>query len=761
VESTPATARRQRWLLAALPLALAALAWGVWLGRDLGARLAERALAVPSRVYARPLVLVPGAQVSGRVVASQLRATGYRAAAKPPVAEGEYWLGARRWEIGRRGFRYPDGFEPAGTASVALDAAGVVTAISGPDGPLPALFLDPELLGVLHGPGGEDRRLVPLARIPRVVIDAVLAAEDRRFYEHHGIDWIRVGGALLSNLRARRVVEGGSTLTQQLVKNLYVGDERSLLRKLREAPLALLLELRHSKDEILEAYLNEIYLGQDGALAIHGVERAAQHYFGKSVEKVTLPEAALLAGLIPAPSRYSPLRHPERAKKRRDLVLREMAAQGRIGAAEAAAAQATAIRLRKTKPAMPPGAHFVGLVRGRLAERLGPAALDEGGLSIFTTLDAGFQRAAEAAVASELARLERRHPRLARGRTRPEAALVALDPTTGDVLAWVGGRDPVRSSFDRAAAAQRQPGSLMKPLVAAAALSRAGNDHVLTLASVLADEPLEVTAEEGPWRPANFDGRHRGPVTLRQALEQSLNVPIARLGLEVGLVRVVDTARRFGITSPLRPVPSVALGAFEVTPLEITSAYAAFAAGGMRAEPRFALAALRPDGRVRGGENVRRARVLEEAESYLVVSALRGAVERGTARSLRRLGVAAPVAGKTGTSDGGRDAWFVGFTPDLVVGVWVGFDGGAPLGLTGAEAALPIFAAFAKGALARSLPRPFPVPARVETVEIDPLTGLRAGPGCRGHDEIFLRGTAPEKRCGREPWEFLRRIGGE
>jgi len=298
----------------------------------------------------------------------------------------------------------------------------------------------------------------------------------------------------------------------------------------------------------------------------------------------------------------------------------------------------------------------------------------------------------------------------------------------------------------------------MKPIVAAAALSRAGNDHVLTLATILADEPLEVAAEEGPWRPANFDGRHRGPVTLRQALEQSLNVPIARLGLEVGLVRVVETARRLGLTSPLRPVPAVSLGTFEVTPLEITAAYAAFANGGVRVEPRHTLAVLRPDGRVRGGQDVQRERALAEAESYLVVSALRGVVERGTARSLRTLGVDAELAGKTGTSDGARDAWFVGFTPDLVVGVWVGFDGNASLGLTGSEAALPIFADFAKGALARALPRAFEVPRRVEVVAIDPASGLRAGPGCPGHDEAFLAGTAPRKRCRAEPWGFLRRL---
>jgi membrane carboxypeptidase/penicillin-binding protein len=275
---------------------------------------------------------------------------------------------------------------------------------------------------------------------------------------------------------------------------------------------------------------------------------------------------------------------------------------------------------------------------------------------------------------------------------------------------------------------------------------------------VLADEPLEVAVPEGTWRPVNFDGRHRGAVTLREALEQSLNVPFARLGLEVGLVRVVETARRFGIEGALRPIPAVSLGAFEVSPLEITAAYTVFASGGRRAAPRHTLAVLQPDGRVRAGQEVRRERVLTEAEAHLVVSALRGVVERGTGRSLRRLGVRAPVAGKTGTTDGERDAWFVGFTPDLVVGVWVGFDGDAKLGLTGAEAALPIFAAFAEGALARALPEPFALPKRIDVVEIDPHTGLRAGPGCRGQDEIFLRGTAPRKRCARDPWAFLRRL---
>src|SRR5688572_30684237 len=383
---------RARWLLVFAPLALALAAWGIWLSRDLGVRLAERELAVPSRVYARPLVLVPGARISERVVATHLRAAGYRAARGAPPGLGEYWLGARSWQIGRRGFRYPDGFEPEGVARVELDRAGLVERIVGPDGkPLPALFLDPELLAVLHGSAGQDRRLVPLARIPKPVIDAVLAAEDQRYYEHHGVDWRRLAGALVSNVRARRTVQGGSTITQQLVKNLYVGSERTLGRKLREALRALLLELRHDKAEILEAYLNQIYLGQNGALAIHGVERAAQHYFGKSAEAVTLEEAALLAGLIPAPNRYTPLRHPKRALERRNLVLRLMREQGRISPEAERAAAAKPLRLARAEPPPTPGSYFVSWLRRDLERRLGAAALHEGGLSIFSTLDAGFQ----------------------------------------------------------------------------------------------------------------------------------------------------------------------------------------------------------------------------------------------------------------------------------------------------------------------------------------------------------------------------------
>ena len=747
----------RRFWLALVPLALGALAFGLWLGRDLGARLAERALAVPSRVYARPLVLAKGTRISERVVATHLRGAGYRAEAKGPVEPGEYRLGPTQWQIGRRGFRYPDGFEPAGLVRVELDAAGIVKSIRGPDGEsLEALFLDPEILGVLHGTGGEDRRLVPLERIPAALIDAVLAAEDRRFREHHGIDWIRLAGALLRNLRARRVVEGGSTLTQQLVKNLYVGDERSLLRKLREAPLALLLELRFTKDEILEAYLNQIYLGQNGALAIHGVERAAQHYFDKGVEELALEEAALLAGMIPAPNRYSPIRHPERARKRRDLVLRLMREQGRVTQAAAEAASAKPIRLRTTQPQAPPAPFFVSWVQRRLEERLGAAALEEQGLSIFTTLDAGFQRAAEAAVSAGLLRLEKQHPRLRRGkaaarggagrarsdrrrraraggRSRPRALLVqsrrccaatARQPDEADrrgeralparqrPRADAGERARRRAARGRGAGGPLAAGELRRPPPRARDAAPG--------ARAVAQRALRAARARGR---AGARGRDRA--ALRHHEPAAPACPPSR--------SAPSRSRRSRSRRPTRCSPPAVCAASRATRLRCCS-------------PTAACAAARTCGASACSRRPRLSRGL-------------GAARRGGARHgalAARARVRGPVAGKTGTSDAARDAWFVGFTPDLVIGVWVGYDGDERLGLTGSEAALPIFAEFAKGALARALPRPFAVPKRIEVVEVDPASGLRAGPGCRGYEEVFLAGSAPRKRCKGDPWAFLR-----
>jgi penicillin-binding protein 1B len=699
----------------------------------------------PLRVLERPLALVPGMRVSSALVTRHLQRAGYRLSADAKVGPGELRVLGRRIEVGRRPFRYPDGADPGGFAAIELDAAGRLRTLRDRDGtPLRELWLEP-------GPLGEraaESEWFALERFPQVLIDAVLVAEDRRFWSHPGVDFLRIAGAALRNGRAGRVVEGASTLTQQLARSVHLTRERSLSRKLRETGIALWLELRHSKREILEAYLNEVYLGQEEGRPIRGFGRAARALFDADVSQLGVAESALLAATIRAPNRFSPERHPERARAERARVLGLLLAEGRIEAEAHARALRAPLGIRRSAAAAAFAPHFAGAVRARVAGELGSRSQARG-YRVFTTLDGDVQRAAERAVRGELADLEARFPGLRRSRAPVEAALVALDPQRGEVLAWVGGRDFARSSFDRVAEAHRQPGSVFKPIVALAALT-SEDEPPFTLATLLADVPLRLAVEGETWAPANHDGRYRGAVTLRAALEESLNVPFARLGLETGLVRVAETARRLGIGSPLRPVPSLSLGAFELTPLEVAAAYAVLAAGGVRSAPRSVLAVVTRDGRSAGGERGDAVRVFPEAETYLVTSALQGAVRRGTGRALASHGVSG-VAGKTGTSDGARDAWFVAYTPDLVAAVWVGFDGEGRIGLTGAQAALPIFARFYRelGGARAAWPEP---PAGVERALVHGASGLRAGPGCSGAPELFARGTAPARRCRAHPF---------
>jgi penicillin-binding protein 1B len=667
------------------------------------------------------------------------------------VKVGEYYLTSWRWVIGRRAFRHYDRLYPGGLVTVRLDWGRQVAEIRDADGrDLPYLVLEPELIRSVLGDSKEDRVPVPISEVPGHLVEAVITVEDQRFFEHPGIDVTRIVGATLANVQARRVVQGASTLTQQLTKNVFLSPRRSVIRKLREATMSLVLELRHSKREILEAYLNQVYLGQDGALAIHGVGRAAQFYFGKDITQLDVSEAALLAGLIRGPSIYSPIRHPDRAKSRRDLVLRLMYEDERISTEEYEEAIESRLVLRDKPERTRSGRYFTDYVADELRARLGEDLL-EGGVAVFTTLDLELQQIAEEAVRDGLARLERRYEHLGRDGSPLQAALVAINPRTGEILAMVGGRDYGQSQFNRAVHARRQPGSAFKPVVALTALTRPRGDEwevpAFTLASVLEDEPFAVETPTGLWQPVNFDERFRGELTLREALERSLNVPFARVGMAVGPDRIVETGRALGIESPLDAYPSIALGAFEVTPLELTRAFGVFAAEGFLAEPHATLSVID-----RSGEALSQAELVGDqpfsaAETYLVTSALLGAVRRGTGRGLRSLGFEGEVAAKSGTTNDFRDGWFVGYTPNLAIGVWVGFDDGTSMNLTGSRAALPIFGQFLVEALGPYGDERFHRPDGVEIVEIDQDTGLLAGPGCWGEPEVFLRGTAPERSC--------------
>ncbi len=758
--------RRSRFeVLAASAVALVGIAAGlVALEAVTVAHLEDSTLQAPTRIYARPLVLHLGMQPSRSLVEDEFERLGYARATGRDVGIGEYRLDSRVWVIGRRPFRHHEKISLGGTASIRFDYSGRIARIDDGTGErLSHITLEPELIGSFQGKSHKDRVPVRLADVPDHLVDAALTIEDQRFFEHDGLDLRRIVAAALANLRAGQVRQGASTLTQQLAKNLFLNPRRTMIRKVREAAIAVVLERRYSKEQILEAYLNEVYLGQDGGLAIHGVGRAAQYYFGKDVSALDLGEAATLAGLVRGPGLYNPFRRLEAARARRDLVLRRMEEVGAVDQeAYEAAVNSPLIVRAESRPARS-ARYFIDFVREQLkSDRQG--GLDGQGLAVFTTLDARLQLAGERAVSRGLQRLESQYPNLARDDPPIQAALVALDPQTGDVLAMVGGRDYGASQFNRAAQARRQPGSAFKPIVTLAALARrdggSDDDEQLTLASILHDERFVVQTRQGPWEPVNYDQRFRGPITVREALEKSLNVPFARLGMKVSAERIVETARDLGIEGRLIAVPSIALGSNEVTPLELTRAYGVLAAGGYRAGTRAVFGVLDREGNLIARNDRAGEQVYDLAETYLVTSALRGAVERGTGRGLRSLGYRGEVAAKSGTTNDFRDGWFIGYTPSLTVGVWVGFDDGRSIDLPGARAALPIFARFlvdaigSRGDEGRYGGGRFSIPPGIEVVEIDPRTGLRAGLGCRGERELFLRGTAPRRSCS--PYAVVR-----
>jgi penicillin-binding protein 1B len=732
------TRPRGQKLIAAILLLAAVGPVGVAADAVLRARLPDGTHAAATRIYARPIVLTPGARIDRDAVRAALDRLGYRPSRSRTVEPGTYRFDGSRWTIGRRAFRDIPQMIASQVATVRVNGGRVAWIEDQRGRDLPELMLEPELLGVSERGTRFDITPVPLGDMPDHVVRAVLAVEDRRFYAHHGVDLWRVAGALVADIRARRIVQGGSTISQQLARTLFLSNDRTPGRKLRELAMALALEARYTKQELLQAYLDHIYLGQDGALAIRGVGRAARFYFGKDAERLSVAEAALLAGLIRGPSLYAPFRNPEAARERRDLVISVMLEEGAITEAEARRAKRSPLGLRRRAEPRRGARYFLDYVESEL-----PGRERDGGHTVLTTLDPGYQRAAEEAVEDGLARLERDYPRLTRHGAPVQAALVALDPGTGEILAMVGGRDYGMSQFNRAVYARRQPGSAFKPVVALAALS--GRD--VTLASEIPDEPLEVETPQGPWRPVNYDGQFRGDVTLREALERSLNVPFARLGVEIGPRRIVETARKLGIEGPLAAVPSLALGASEVTPLEMARAFGVLAAYGARTDPHGTLAVLDRAGRVVRSGEAGRTTAFDPAVSYLVTSALEGAVERGTGRGVRGWGFDGAVAAKSGTTSDFRDAWFIGYTPSLAIAVWVGFDDGRSLGLTGSRAALPIFAQFLTESVGRDPDGAFGVPEGIEMVRVNRNSGIFSIFGCWGDTELFLTGTAPQDAC--------------
>ncbi len=580
---------------------------------------------------------------------------------------------------------------------------------------------------------------VPLSAVPQHVRRAFIATEDERFYEHNGLDWRGFFRSVARNVSSFGFRQGFSTISMQVAENAFLLDrynKRSLRRKLLELRYAKLLESQLTKDQILEHYLNVIYLGN----GMYGVEAASRDLFGKTISRATLTEGALLAGLPKAPSAYTPRRSERRAVERRAVVLGRMADAGFIS--RDLAAQAAKERLRISEDEWRPNTAndvlALDVVRAFVDSVL-PDVLKEGDVRVYTTLDLTAQRAADRAVI--------RHSQ-ALGKNM-QGALVAMDPKSGDIRAVVGGRRTVRGGFNRAYQARRQPGSAFKPFVYAAAISTGR----LTPSTTVDDEPIEVDMGNGQlWTPANFDDSYMGSVTFRQALTHSLNAATIRVANAITEERVVDLARRNGIRSPLRPVPSIALGALEVTPLELVTAYVPFANGGMRVTPRLVRRIEAPDGKVLwANEGERPQQVMDPRDAYEMTSMLRAVVDYGSGRAIRDYGIKAPIAGKTGTTNSGTDVWFIGYSPTLVAGIWFGYDQPRPINggsASGGRIAAPAWADFYRQGWREPRESAWYVPENMVMRVIDPQTGELANEWCPARrQEWFRPGHEPNVPC--------------
>jgi penicillin-binding protein 1B len=621
---------------------------------------------------------------------------------------------------------------------------------------------EPTLITSFFDASRAKKRVIEYGEIPKTLVQAVLAGEDRIFFQHYGVNPRRIVGAFISNTRKTARTQGASTITQQLARSLFLTREPTLRRKMSEALIAMILESRLTKEQIFTMYSNEIYLGNRDTFAIHGFAEAAKAYFGKDLEELSLSEAALLAGIIPAPNAYSPVDHPDRAKTRRNLILRILLDTGQVTQTEYEEAKQAEVKISPSLDSTE-GHYLVDYIREELVRDYPQGTLMSGGLRVYTTVDLKLQKVALDAVQHGLQAVEKLLAKRNKGGPPPQAGLIALDPRTGEIKAMVGGARYGDTQYNRVTRAFRQPGSIFKPFVYAAALETAAGysqfnldpTHpetatMITPLTTLLDEPTAFDSTDGSYTPKNYGGQYHGAVTLRTAFQRSLNIPTVMLAQAVGFGRVAAFARRLGMNPRIQGYPSVALGAFEVTPIEIAGAYTAFANEGQRVQPHALRKVISADGRVSRKYDAQPTRALSPQLAYLMTHLMEGVLTYGTGAGVRSRGFTLPAAGKTGTS---RDGWFAGYTKDLLVITWVGFDDNRDLKLEGAKSALPIWAEFMKKAYELYPPRDrrsmaFSPPSGIEVAKIDMATLLRGDPSCGdSFDEAFIAGTAPTASC--------------
>lgn len=698
-----------------------------------------RRWALPASVYAAPLEMYAGLKLSAPQLEGLLKQLNYRY--DPSLSsQASYYRQNTQVSLRTRAFHFPDGFEPSHQVSLRFDDGQLVKLYDfDQKTELALLRLDPVQIGSFYPGRKEDRVLVRLDEVPPLLIKTLLAVEDRDFYSHHGVSLRAIARALWTDLKAMRLVQGGSTITQQLVKNFFLTSKRSLWRKANEALMALILEARYSKNEILEAYLNEIYLGQDGARAIHGFALASEFYFSRPLAELKPHHIALLVGLIRGPNYYDPRRHPNRAIERRNLVLDLSAQEGLIDAA-------TLNRAKRQPLEVTPYFHrpsarhpaFLDLVKRHLALEYKEEDITSEGLKIFTTLDVFIQDALEQTTKTTLLQLEQGY-RL----DRLETATIVTRRESGEIVALVGGRDPRQAGFNRALDGMRPIGSLIKPAVYLTALEQ---PERYTVISLLPDTPVQLKNSDGTfWRPQNYDRKAHGQVPLHWALAQSYNLATIQLGLELGLERVAQTCRRLGVSQPLPLYPSLLLGAASMSPLEVTQMYQTLANQGFATPLRAIHAVLSKDNLPLQRYPLTVQQTVDPAAVYVLNTILQEVVAQGTGSSAYRiLPRTIQVAGKTGTTDDLRDSWFAGFSGDYLAVTWIGRDDNSPTRLTGAAGALQIWTRL----MAKISEQPLLLnqPETVEWAWIDPVTGLRADENCPGaHRFPFVRGSTPQE----------------
>lgn len=706
--------------------------------RIVDARLASGYLTSRPGLYAAPRSLRPGQKLSRADLITTLRRVGY------VKSEGSnVWSGSFRETEATVEIRPNANRSRSALIEISFSSDNKISDLKKDSSSIESFTLEPEVLSqhVLSKDG--KREAVRYSEIPPVLLHAILATEDHRFFQHPGVDVVGTIRALWANASNDRIGQGGSTITQQLIKNTYLSSERTLQRKYSEAMLSYALEQRLTKEDIFALYCNEVYLGQRGAVVVRGVQEAASIYFGKALPELSLAEAATIAGMIQGPMRFSPTQHAEAARERRNVVLEAMARDGWISVDEVAGVSQEPVVISTTaSPANSLAPYFVDYVN-RTCDSQFDASPDS--QRIYTTIDLDLQQLAETALRRQLDRLAANNAyRGSKSQAAPQAALVALDPHTGNILAMVGGRNYADSQLNRATDARRQPGSVFKPFVYAAAL-----EDGMSPVQTFVDAPREFVYDRNKtYRPGNFGGGYSmHDVTMRTGLVKSLNVVTVDLALQTGLARIANLSEQFGLPRPER-YPAMALGTEEVTPLELAAAYAAFVNGGRRVKPKAILSIGEPPATHVSNDEADAAQVVSPTTAYMITNMLSAVIDRGTARTAREAVRGTAVAGKTGTS---RDGWFVGYTPNLVCVVWIGFDDNEQLGLTGAEAAMPAWADFIK-AVVELKPelggRNFECPEGIRFVEIDPDNGALSTLSCPRRELIAVtEKLAPKSEC--------------